>query len=199
MKSLFLTFLFIAVAFSTKAQSQVEPLEEVMEKQLSSVKNGLSRGFFLETSVYGGVAADDDYTVFGAHFVRSFQFNPHIALGAGTGVRIYDADGVYVPLFLQFRANFINMKFSPFTDVAMGYLPAVAGGYDGGLFVNSSVGLARGLSDKQIRLSVFVDIFDQPIYEHYHYGFNNDPEDFYSRSRVSDLTITSGIKASFSF
>lgn len=55
--------------------------------------------------------------------INGYKFNPYFSLGLGTGIRYYyDAKDAMVPLFIDFRANFINKKVSPYLALDVGYL-----------------------------------------------------------------------------
>lgn len=68
---------------------------------------------------------------------HGYQFNNYFYLGGGVAANIYtDADLVTVPIFVDFRANFINKKITPFADLKVGY----SSGDIDGAYVNSSFG-----------------------------------------------------------
>lgn len=49
---------------------------------------------------------------------HGYQFNNYFYLGGGVAADFYtDADLIAVPIFVDFRANFINKKVTPFADI----------------------------------------------------------------------------------
>lgn len=58
-----------------------------------------------------------------------YQFNPYIYVGGGVGGAYFlDSEVVAIPIFANFRSDFINYKISPFVDVKGGYSPYDAKG-----------------------------------------------------------------------
>ena len=58
-----------------------------------------------------------------------YQFNPYIYLGGGVGAAYFlDSEVVAIPVYLNFRSDFIKYKISPFVDVKAGYSPYDAKG-----------------------------------------------------------------------
>ena len=59
-----------------------------------------------------------------------YQLNPYIFLGAGVGLRHYkDNDKNSVPIFFNFRSDFVNAKINPFVDVKLGFSPSYTRGF----------------------------------------------------------------------
>ncbi len=80
-----------------------------------------------------------------------YQFNPHVYLGGGFGVaHLTNSDVFVIPLFVNFRSDFINNKVSPFVDLKAGYSPfATKGGY---------ASIAWGCRFQSLSLSVGTDL-----------------------------------------
>lgn len=123
---------------------------------------------------------------------HGYQFNNYIFVGAGAGLHFYP-DGVYsydectiVPIFANFRANFINKKITPFADVKTGYS---VGDYEG---FYGSVGIgARFTLTGKMALSVMVS-YSYQEYEDYYYDYHYDYYDTWSTEGL-------GIKIGFEF
>lgn len=91
---------------------------------------------------------------------HGYQFNPYIYAGLGTGIHYYFSGDTYedyfiwaVPIFANFRADFMNKKIAPFLDLKIGYIiyndaegfylsPTVGYrfGFNGNLALNVGVG-----------------------------------------------------------
>ena len=76
------------------------------------------------------------------------QFNQHIFLGGGIGLQQFIGKGsdlysVGVPLYVDFRVNFIKHKISPFFDLKHG---VSIGPF--GMFTNPTLGVRFGITDK---------------------------------------------------
>ena len=91
--------------------------------------NGLHRKcrvIFEPGYVFGFKDSDSDYKEdrVGGTLSIGYQFNHYIYLGTGAGGYYYiDSEVVSLPVFLNFRADFINAKINPFVDVKGGYSP----------------------------------------------------------------------------
>lgn len=59
--------------------------------------------------------------------IASYQFNPYISLGGGTGIsynNFYDNFGQHfysIPIFANIRGYFCNRKWSPYYDIKLGF------------------------------------------------------------------------------
>lgn len=167
--------------------------EPIKTEEVDNRDNGLYKGFNVEPAIFAGSEVDDDYAILGAHVLANYQINSFIAFGAGVGVRTYDFDATYIPLFGQFRVNFIKMKYSPFIDLGVGHAFSTESGSRGGTVANMSVGVARRIKNKQVRLGIFVDSFDK---SHRNDDVDDDYDYFYSYD--SEASICAGLKVSFS-
>ena len=73
---------------------------------------------------FGYIADLSDYDANKVEISTShgYQFNNYFYLGGGVAADFYtDADLIAVPIFVDFRANFINKKVTPFADIKTGY------------------------------------------------------------------------------
>lgn len=80
---------------------------------------------------------------------HGYQFNNYFYLGGGVAADFYtDADLIAVPIFVDFRANFINKKVTPFADIKTGYsVGDVEGAYvSTGIGVRFSLKMVKKLS-----------------------------------------------------
>lgn len=109
--------------------------------------NGLNKGFrsMLElgyVDYYGGVVS--------ANYSLGVQFNHYVFLGVGGGVRYSpDYETYSVPVYANFRVDFINAKVTPFLDIKAGYSPTgdVVGGFaSAGVGCRFRLGKRFGLS-----------------------------------------------------
>ena len=125
--------------------------EEVVKEEVPTIsKNGLKRGFRVigelgyevETSDEDG----DNSPVL--NFTVGYQLAQKVFLGAGVGFRYYmDDDKSSVPIYFNFRSDFINAKVNPFVDVKLGYSPSYSGCFlSFGMGCRFKVGENHGLS-----------------------------------------------------
>lgn len=118
---------------------KMSEVERIQKEEVSSQGfnggNGLHRKFraIIEPAYVFGVE-DSDYKEdrVGATVSMGYQFNPYIYLGVGVGGFYFLDSEVYsLPVFLNFRSDFINARITPFVDVKAGYSPVedVKGAY----------------------------------------------------------------------
>ena len=83
------------------------------------------------------------------NIINGYQINPYFSLGFGTGLRYYfDADAALIPLFADFRANFIDNKISPYLSLGLGYTFDATNSFEGvGFLLNPTVGFSFKVSD----------------------------------------------------
>lgn len=84
------------------------------------------------------------------NIINGYQINPYFSLGFGTGLRYYfDAEAALIPVFADFRANFINNKVSPYLSLGVGYSFDATNDFEGfGFLLNPTVGVSFNVSDK---------------------------------------------------
>ena len=84
------------------------------------------------------------------NIINGYQINPYFSLGFGTGLRYYfDAEAAYIPVFADFRANFIDNKISPYLSLGVGYSFNATNDFEGvGFLLNPTVGVSFKVSDK---------------------------------------------------
>ena len=84
------------------------------------------------------------------NIINAYQLNPYFSLGFGTGLRFYfDEDAAVIPVFADFRANFIDNKISPYLSLGIGYSFDATNGFEGvGFLLNPTVGVSFMVSDK---------------------------------------------------
>lgn len=82
---------------------------------------------------------------------HGYQFNNYFYLGGGVAADFYtDADLIAVPIFVDFRANFINKKVTPFADIKTGY----SVGDVEGLYVSTGIGVRFSLKGKKAKSQI---------------------------------------------
>lgn len=103
---------------------------------------------------------------------HGYQFNNYFFLGGGIAYHDYsDAELYTIPIFANFRANFINNKIAPFGDVRIGYS---TGDLDGA-YVYMGVGARLALKKKMalnLTLGYSYQDLDDEWYEAETTGFN---------------------------
>lgn len=124
---------------------------------------------------------------------HGYQFNNYFYLGGGTGVSYYgDRDLIGVPVFLDFRANFINKKITPFADVKAGY---TAGDIEG-VYTTAAVGVRFSLKGKKaINLKLEYSYQESGLSDSYSYTIGNSRYYYYEDNDLDAL----GIKVGFEF
>lgn len=129
------------------------------------------------------------------NIINGYQINPYFSLGFGTGLRYYfDAEAALIPLFADFRANFIDNKISPYLSLGVGYSFDATNDFEGvGFLLNPTVGVSFKVSDKSamnVGLGYEMQKMDFYYYDFYYGG----DYDYYSSSENSGaISINVGI------
>jgi hypothetical protein len=124
------------------------------------------------------------------NIINGYQINPYFSLGFGTGLRYYfDAEAALIPVFADFRANFMNNKISPYLSLGVGYSFDATNDFEGvGFLLNPTVGVSFKVSDKSA-MNVGLGYEMQKI-DFYYGGYYGD----YSSSENSGaISINVGI------
>ena len=133
-------FLFIATLFCSIG---------MFAQNVGDSGNGLKRGFRGIAELGYEVAINDngDNSPI-LNLSGGYQLNSYVFLGAGIGLRHYnDNDKTSVPIFFNFRSDFVNTKVNPFVDVKLGLSPSYSRGFGSvGMGCRFKVGEKLGLS-----------------------------------------------------
>lgn len=124
------------------------------------------------------------------NIINGYQINPYFSLGFGTGLRYYfDAEAALIPLFADFRANFIDNKISPYLSLGVGYSFNATNDFEGvGFLLNPTVGVSFKVSDKSA-MNVGLG-YEMQKMDFYYVGYY----DYYSSSENSGaISINVGI------
>lgn len=138
---------------------------------------------------FGYIADLSDYDANKVEISTShgYQFNNYFYLGGGVAADFYtDADLIAVPIFVDFRANFINKKVTPFADIKTGY----SVGDVEGLYVSTGIGVRFSLKGKKA-LNLKLE-YNYQQYDYYYSGY------YISYDDTADLEGL-GFKVGFEF
>ena len=100
-------------------------------KRLTPNGNGVKRGYrgFVDLGYAIGRLYNGPKNRMEVTTSHGYQFNPYIYAGLGTGFHYYFGDDYIgddfiwaVPIFANFRADFMNKKIAPFLDLKIGYI-----------------------------------------------------------------------------
>lgn len=82
--------------------------------------------------------------------INGYQINPYFSLGFGTGLRYYfDAEAALIPIFADFRTNFMDNNVSPYFSLGVGYSFDATNSFEGvGFLLNPTVGVSFMVSEK---------------------------------------------------
>lgn len=142
---------------------------------------------------FGYIADLSDYDANKVEISTShgYQFNNYFYVGGGVAADFYtDADLIAVPIFVDFRANFINKKVTPFADIKTGY----SVGDVEGAYVSTGIGVRFSLKGKKA-INLKLEYNYQQHNDHGDYSYNNN---YYSYDYDYDLEGL-GFKVGFEF
>ena len=136
---------------------QMDEIEKLTKEVIQGKSGGSLSNSGLQ-SVYKGIVelgyqiGTGDYGMdrLKLNIINGYQINPYFSLGFGTGLRYYfDAEAALIPLFADFRANFIDNKISPYLSLGVGYSFDATNDFEGvGFLLNPTVGVSFKVSDK---------------------------------------------------
>jgi len=128
-----------------------------------SSSSGLNRGYkgIIDVGYYLGVGANKINRL-DFNFINGYQINPYFSLGIGVGFNYYIVDDYSIerininkenkfllPLFADFRVNFINGPISPYLSMDIGYsLNASDNFHAFGILVNPTIGVSLKVSER---------------------------------------------------
>jgi hypothetical protein len=106
------------------AKEELEAIEPATKSVYSNVGKKSLKGYkaFIDLGYTFADESREDANRFEASFSNGYRFNNYVFLGAGIAYHDYDAAKLHtVPIFVDFRANFINYRVTPFFDFRSGY------------------------------------------------------------------------------
>lgn len=96
------------------------------------------------------------------------QINKHVFVGGGTGAKFIDGQ-VFVPVYGDFRVNFLKSDITPFFGTKVGYSIHSAGGF----MFEPAVGVRFGFTDSfAMNFSVGYELQRAKV-THYYYDYYN--------------------------
>ncbi len=110
------------------------------------------------------------------NIINGFQINPNFSIGFGTGLRYYfDAEAAVIPVFADFRGNFINNMISPYLSLGIGYSFDATNDFEGlGFLLNPMVGLSFIVSEKSaINVGLGYEMQKMKVYYIDYYGYSS--------------------------
>lgn len=132
MKSLKLFALVAALFLCGSASAQFTNTTTKSNNQPATTNNsggGAVRGYsgFIEMGYCFGIG-EYDFGRFDLSTSHGFQINSHIFIGLGTGYKKFSS-AYCIPLYTDFRVNFLDKKATPFFGLKMGYTTGEVAGF----------------------------------------------------------------------
>lgn len=142
---------------------------EKMAKELADGKRFPSAGFNKPKGYFGLVEVTVPTVILGSDFgftmVNGYRVVPQFAVGVGVGLKYCAFDGgLFMPLYLHLRSDFLDRSVSPYLALDMGYnVPVSYYGYYGpmispSLGVSYNVGKFRMTTGLEVMLSPLVEL-----------------------------------------
>lgn len=116
-----------------------------------------------------------EFVTFGYDAIFGYQFNSHLQLGGGIGLRAFSdevrGDGFGVPLYADFKVNFLKTKVTPFFDLKAGSLITS----DPTFYFSPSVGVKIHFSKaRALSISTGVAWAECDYYDYYGYYIGDE-------------------------
>ena len=126
---------------------RIEEIEKLTKEQIKrgtgvGIGEIKQSGFTNITEINFGLGlgnSNNDFS-YGIQTINGYLVNPYFSAGLGIGVDKYKSV-TFIPVFADFRANFINGNVSPFLSADIGYSLSTINYNKGGFLLNPSVGV----------------------------------------------------------
>ena len=170
---------------------QVDEIERLTKELMqvksnySKINSGTKSGYqcIVETGNAFGVGT------YGMDFLKiniinGYRINPYLSFGVGTGLRYYyDAKSAVIPIFTDFRVNFINKRISPYFALGTGYSFNSKNDFEGvGLLLSPTTGIKVKLSSN-IAMNIGIgyemqemEFYTITTYYSHHYPYHSTDE-----------------------
>jgi len=125
-------------------------------------------------------------------FIYGRQINPTFSIGIGTGICYDDVKSALIPVFADFRTNFLNKKVSPYFSLGLGYSFDASNNLKGvGLLVNPTMGVCFKLSAKTaLNMGIGYEMQSEAAYNNHFDGYNFSY--YYTTENSGAITINLG-------
>ncbi len=146
MKRIKLLTLLAAILICGTASAQFTNNSNNRGQRSNSANGGGMRGYtgFVEMGYAIGIG-DYNFNRLDLSTTHGFQFNSMIFIGMGTGLKYYfDGSSTGIPIFTDFRINFLDNKITPFAGFKIGYCVGDVSGF----MMTPSMGFRFGIKDK---------------------------------------------------
>ena len=131
---------------TTVALGQSNYQDVVHLKKGSGSQSGYKGIVELGYQIGAGDYSTDNYKL---NIINGYRINPHFSLGFGTGLRYYlDEYTALIPVFADFRVNFIDNNVSPYLSLDVGYSFDVMNIEGAGFLLNPTVGASVKISEE---------------------------------------------------
>ncbi len=159
----------------TKEQKQVISENSIRQRNISLDSRALKTGYkgVIELGYQIGVGSYGMDRL-KLNIINGYQINPYFSLGFGTGLRYYfEAEAALIPVFVDFRVNFMNNKISPYLSLGVGYTFNATNNFEGvGFLLNPTVGVSFKVSDKSaMNVGLGYEIQKMDFYYGGYYGY----------------------------
>ena len=149
------------------------------------------RGFFEVGSIINfGESGAGGRGGFSVNTSHGYRFNPHLFLGGGLAFDYHSTDETFcIPVFVDFRTDFLDRNISPVFDVKIGYAlgSTTSERVNPGVYFNPSFG-GRFMFNQRVSLTITVGYnMQQQVYEKEDYYHYNDGKYYYTIYTTSYL------------
>lgn len=121
------------------------------------------------------------------NLINGYKINQYISFGIGTGLRYYyDIDAMVIPIYADFRANFMDYKVTPYLSLGVGYSFGATNNFKGdGILLNPTVGVSYKLSSKSSMNVGLGYEMQRMMFKNFHYSIWGDKVIFANSGAIS--------------
>jgi len=193
MKKTMLALSLCMLGMSVSAQVN----ENDLNQKATNVKYKGNEGSQCAVEVGYGFGESDKTDVFSVNALYGYKFSPYIFAGVGVGARfltnIKDSKYAYeeafikkfaFPIFVDFNANFMPTKTTPFFDMKLGYSPIEIVGFHAEVAVGCRIALYK---DARMFLMFGGEIQNGDRINSYEKSYANDANNVFLRIGFSGI------------
>lgn len=165
------------IAKFTKEQAR----QTTFTSKASKNQVGRYKGYYGDINIGYNISTANSFDL---QVVNGYQFSPYFGLGGGVGFKA-DIDGPSIPIFANFRSEFLKGPITPFASLNVGYNIRILGFYDG-FYLESKFGVSFRVSQK-VKLNVGLSYtLNNAVYYYSNNGYaSNTYEEVWGGFRVS--------------
>ena len=165
---------------------QMDEIEKITREPYKGKKGNFSKNTGLRPGYKGlidfgyqfgvGSYGEDRLTL---NIINGLQVNPYFSVAFGTGLRYYfDIEEAIIPVYVDFRTNFLNKNISPYLALAVGYSFDATNDFEGvGFLLIPTAGISFKLSETSaLHIGFGYELQSMKVYRYNYFGYSSETD-----------------------